>query len=260
MREKNTITTIIVLCLLMILPDFFIFEIRPTFDFGLFVAYIVISMGITIVANKFVFSYAKNHESVFTLRLKIYDIFKKRENNLLNIQEIIERNIKKEYMERIQQALWGLKVSEFYNFEKEVLRQEIENGTLKQKVKKVPGKRKEKQYIYKLLKNYNAPFAIRDIRVDYETKTLIERSNKGAWGILATVIGLVLSVMGFIGWQVFSGATTGGVIIVIIMAVVFLISDIESYIHARRFYIGYYKYYLEKIEETIKEIEEKGSI
>ena len=115
---------------------------------------------------------------------------------------------------------------------------------------------REKQYFYKLIKDFNGPFSIRRIRIDYETKELIEQDNKSAWGIASTVVALILSIMGFVGWGVFSGLAMESAIAGAISLGFYLIKNIESYLHLREDYLKYYQHHLSKIENAIASIAE----
>ena len=89
MKKKNSITWIVTLLLLLILSEFFTIELRPSFDWNSFIFLMTITSGLTLIGEKFIHIYATNSESVFSLRIKMYDLLKSQENNILYIHKDI---------------------------------------------------------------------------------------------------------------------------------------------------------------------------
>ena len=253
MQERTPITTLLAITFLVIISELFVIEIRFDFSLIAIIAYATIIGGLTIIADSFVSTKAQNHESVFEIRLKIYDLFKRNENCILDIQKTIEMSVRQECLTELKEPI----LFDFHSFPNDdLLFQEIKDGTMKRRIKASKLSWREKQYFYKLIKDFDGPFEIRRIRIAYETKELIKQDTQSAWGIASTVFALILSIMGFVGWGAFSGLAVESAIVGAISLGLYLIKNIESYIHLREDYLKYYKHYLSKIEKAIASIGE----
>lgn len=248
MQGRTPVATLLAIVLLIIISEFFVIEIRFDFSLIAMIVYAAIIGSLTTIADSFVSAKAKNHESVFEIRLKIYDLFKENESHILDIQKAIEMSVQKECITELKEPI----LFDFRSFpNNDLLIQEIKSGAMKRRIKASRLSWREKQYFYKLIKDFNGPFEIRRIRIDYETRDLIKQDNKSVWGIASTAFSLILSIVGLVGWGVFSGLAIESAIVGAMSLGLYLIKNIESYIHLRKDYLRYYRHHLSKIENAI---------
>ena len=208
----------------------------------------------------FIHGLASNHETVFSLRLRIYDLFKINDKDSINIQMLIEKMWREEILNELYVNIFVYGISDYID---ESVKQErtrveelIKTGEIKDIVKNSKVKSKYRKMYLKSLKQYDGPFNIRDTRIEYETGELLKHSYKGELESGMTVLGLMLSIVGLIGLVTYEEIPIGNYILMGIMTIIFLIGDIERYFECRKFLKEYYSFQLKYIEKALIQLDD----
>lgn len=256
--KSQKISTSLFFLILTMLPNFFTFKLNENGGFKLFIAIATVYVGIDLIVTKFIYSLASNHECVFSLRLKIYDLFKTNDKESNNIQMKIEEMWKEEILNKlyVNIFIYGIcdYIDESVKYERTKVEELIKTGKIKDIVKNSKVKKNYKKMYLRCLKQYNGPFNIRDTRVEYETGELLKHSYKGEIESGMTILGLILSIVGLIGLVTYEAIPTGNYILMGIMTIIFLIGDIERYFECRKFLKEYYSVQLKYIEKALMQL------
>ena len=244
MKNKNLVFMCITLFVVSVLLNSGAYFSWENFNLYVMVFSFIILIIVDIPLCRLFEDLAQNKDDVYFLRKELYDLLKKNDEKVYDIEKKLVEKYKNERIEHIKMylRLYSSCLKEYkeidpFNF--------FDNVELDKKIRKL---------LKNLIKHYETDkYSIVSLREQYETKNLITRKN-GALNTFVTALSISVSILGLWGISLFSKIEPYRYITIGIFVCLLICFETVTYIEKRREYKAYYQFQINEINSILKEI------